>query len=270
MEGDNHPLALNAHVSTGPNSYTAAIMAVAQKVDPEKDSYYKDSPDNARFILGALSARLIAQSEANYTQYLRIAHKITDDEHDYIEGNRSPAELTGYLMWHSELESIEIARRTLPRVWNTKPFIDGPVRSDLDDAKGLGTKKRKSSALYRIKDLDLWGNPNNLFTQIDRKRVVRQHFGGNVLTIVRNSIILQNTEDLSPEVYEIITKERRRAKEDKSYSYDEPQDALGELLEPYVRTRNDSEKPSWMVPILTTYYSVKKEAIKDERLKEIA
>lgn len=245
-------------------------MAVAATVDPEKDTYYKNNPDIARFILGALSARLVSQSDANYTQYRRIFHKVPADEADYIEGNKSPAELTGYLMWHDELESIEIARRTMPRVWNTKPFIDGPVRADLDDAKALGTKKRKSPALYRIKDLDLYGNPDNLFMQVDRKRVVRQHFGGRVLTIVRNSIILQNTEELAPEIYEIMTQERRRAKENPDYDYDEHQDELGALLEPFVLTRNDSEKPSWMMPILTTYYAAKEEAVKAERLKEIS
>lgn len=273
MEGDNHPLALNAYVSTGPNSYIAAINAVHAAVDPEKDPFYTQNPDMAKFIVGALSARIFSQSGANYMQYEKIYHAVGDDEDDYVEGNKSPAELTGYLMWHDELESIEIGRRTLPRIWNTKPLVDGPIRSDLDDAKGLGTMRRKSPVVYRIKDLDLYGNPDDVFIQVDRKRVVRQHFGGRILTFVRNSIVLHNTDTKSPlpkSVYNIITKERRQAKDSPDYSYDTHQDELSAILEPYVRTRNDSEKPNWMVPILTTYYSVKKEAIKDERLKEIA
>ncbi len=250
----------------------AALQVVDAIVDPEKEDFYRDNPHLANYIINALHARIVSQSDANNIQYQGIYHKVDDDDFDYIRGNKPPSELVGYLMWHDELESIEIGRRTMPRVWNTKPFVDGPIRSDLDNAKVLATKKRKSPALYRTKNLNLNDESGKYFVQIDRKRVVRQHFGGRVLTVVRNSIVLHNSNTESPlprDVRLLIQGERERAKNDRDYDYDEHRNELGEYLEPYVLTRNDGEKPAWMIPILTTYYAVKEEALKADRLKEV-
>lgn len=273
MEGGNSPLALNAWDIHGPNSYMAALQVVDTVIDTEKNEFYRDNHQLANYIANALHARIVSQSDANNKQYQGIAHKVGEDDSEYIRGNKSPSELLGYLMWHDELESIEIGRRTMPRVWNTKPLVDGPIRSDLDEAKVLATKKRKSPALYRTKNLNLNDESGKYFVQIDRKRVVRQHFGGRILTVVRNSIVLHNGDKADPlprDVRLLIQGERQRAKNERDYDYDEHRNELGEYMEPYVLTRNDGEKPGWMIPILTTYYAVKEEALKADRLKEVS
>ena len=56
---------------------------------------------------------------------------------------------------------------------------------------------------------------------------------------------------------------------DPAYDYDQHSDELRGHLESHIAAHEQGEKPAWIVPILTTYYSVKFDAVKAERLKEI-
>lgn len=272
MEGNNHPLSLNAW-----HTFVDAIDAMRDAVRPEENPVFRGNSDLAQFTIYALRGALASQAEANHTQYLSIVDSLTDDEADYVQGSKSPSELVGYLMWHNELESIEISRRTIPGIWNTKQLVDGPVRADLDDARVLGTKKRKSQAAYRIKTFNFTDQLDRTFVMVDRKRVVRQHFGGQVLTIVRNSIIIHDAfEDekskLPENIKNFLDQERSAAGDAKKgdYNYNKHHDELVGFLEPIISNTKESSKPAWAIPAQTTYYAAKKDVVTDERLKEIA
>lgn len=276
MKGDNHPLALNAW-GANENSFSAARAAIDAAVDldaDEVDEFYVRYPYLTNFIVNALEQRITAQSNANSAQYHKIVEDVPSSETEFVEGDRSPSELVGYLLRHDALESIEIARRTHPRVWNTGSEVDSPVRGDLDGNAKIGTEKFKSPPIYRMKNLNIVDNSNTdqYFVQIDRKRTIRHHFGGTVLTIVRNSLVIHNSDKDAPlpqELRQHVSEERQRAISERKFDYDRHYDVLENYLEPHILARNEGDKPNWMVPILTTYYSVKIDAIKEERLKEI-
>lgn len=186
---------------------------------------------------------------------------------------RSPAELVSFLLWERDLESIEIGRRTHPLAWDTQEEVDFPIRSSLDQEPFLITQRAKSPPIYRIKDLNAVDTSDQSFMQIDRKRTVRRHFGGRVLTIVRNSVVLHNSDPsdrLPDEIQKLIKEERQELRSNPKYDYDRRSDELEQLLEPHMANRSSDDKPAWIVPLLTTYYSVKIDAVKSNRLKEIA
>lgn len=273
MRGDNRPLALNAWGSNE-NSFSAARAAIDTAIDPVTDEFYARNPYLTNFIVNALEQRITAQSNANSIQFHKIADDVSRSQIDYVEGNRSHAELVGYLLRHDALESIEIARRTHPREWNTGAEVDLPVRSDLDHDIRIHTEKFKSPPVYRLKNLNVvdTSDDDRYFVQIDRKRTIRHHFGGTVLTIVRNSLVLHDGDSesrLPDELRQYIKDERMKAVSDRLFDYDQHYYVLQELIEPHVLNRNDGDKPGWVVPILTTYYSVKLAAVKEPRLKEI-
>ncbi len=273
MKGDNRPLALNAW-GNNENSFSAARAAIDHAIDPETDDYYARHPYLTNFIANALEQRITAQSNANSAQYSMIAADVPPGETEFIEGHRSHAELVGYLLRHDPLESIEIARRTHPRTWDTGTEVDAPVRANLDDYAGIGTEKFKSPPVYRVKNLNVVDSTNNdrYFVQIDRKRTIRHHFGGLVLTVVRNSLVIHDNDmeaRLPNELRQYISDERNRAVSDGKFNYDQHYDMLEEYVEPHILNRNEGDKPGWVIPILTTYYSVKLSAIKEPRLREI-
>jgi hypothetical protein len=262
----NSPLALNSWVDIyGPNSYGAAIDAVKEVFDPAKDAFLGDNPALTAFMTNALYDRIAQQSQENYGQYLRIEPRLTDDHTEFTQGNKSPAELTLFLFVTQNLQSIETARRTR-RQWNVYDEVDHPVRSDLDANPLLYTKAIKSAPLYRIKNLNVADRADQYYVQIDRKRTIRQHFGGRVLTIARNSLVLHNTDKSLPrDIRILITDEREKARSG-NYDYDEHSDVLHDHLEEHMLHHHDDVGPSWATPIQTSYYAAKRQYIKAEQL----
>jgi len=267
MEANNRPLALRSWTAQR-NSYTEAVQAVG---DALHEQHSRD-PALDKFIDVTLHQRVFSQSGANWDQYRAIETTVTGDETDYVEGMRLPSELVGYLLWHENLQSIETGRRTHPYDWNVGETFDKPIRADLDSAPFLGTRRQKSPTLYRFKNLNLTDTSEQYTVQVDRKRTIRRHFGGRVLNIVRNSVVLHDTDpnDGLPEgIKALIQAERDRARSDKEYDYDDHSTELREYLEAHLSRRATAGKPSWVTPILTTYYAAKIDAVKAEELKQI-
>ncbi len=270
MEGNNRPLALNSWVDmSGSNSYLAAIEAVDAVFDKRHDPLFQQHPNLMHFIVSSLYERIASQSRENYDQYAVVEARLTGADIDYIQGNKQPAELVSFLDKVDDLPSIEIGRRTLhPGMRQINDLIDKPIRQNLDQANYLETTARKSAPLYRIKNLNVVDDSEQYYAQIDRKRVVRQHFGGQVLTVVRNSIVLHNdAKNLPAPIRDIIRTEREKARAVQKYDYDQHSEELLEHVDAHLPDRMDSGLPLWMVPILTTYYSVKSDFIVAENLK---
>lgn len=274
MERNNRPLALNSWVDmSGPNSYSAAISAIDEVMDSVKDDYLNDHPFLADFMMKGLYHRIGKQSEQNYVQYERVKPWLTEAHTDYVQGNKTPSELVLFLYVTEPLQSIEIARRT-HREWNMYEEVDYPVRSDLDDDPILYTQAIKSEPLYRIKNLNITDRTDQYYVQIDRKRTIRQHFGSKVLTIVRNSLVLHDLDGSMPnEVRRHIREEREdalgrmRHDNDSDYDYDKHSQVLQEHLEEHILNRRSEEPLTWAMPILTTYYSARRNAVKGRLLK---
>ncbi len=273
MEGNNRPLALNSWVDmSGPNSYLAAIEAVDAAFAAERDPDTGKHAPLTSFIISALCDRIASQSMENYEQYSTVRSHLTEQDKDYIQGNKRPSELVAFLESIPDLSSIEIARRTLHSSTDTAHnVIDTPVLADLDGAEELATTAHRSRPLYRIKNLNPADAVDQHYIQVDRKQVVRQHFGSHVLTIVRNSLVLHNDNHSLPhDIRKIIRDERERARTAKRYDYDRHFEDLSTHIEPVMDSASDKSMPSWLEHVLTTYYSVKSDYIVDENLKSFA
>lgn len=268
MEGNNRPLALNSWVDvSGPNSYTAAIEAVDTVFASDRDAVSGHYPSLTRFITTALYDRIASQSTENYWQFYAVRGQLAWTHEDYIYGNGRPSELVNFLESVPNLTSIEIARRTLhPSMGNPRNIIDTPVLSGLDDEEALQTMVHESAPLYRIKNLNLLDTTDQHYIQVDRKQTVRQHFGGHILTIVRNSLVVHDDAKNLPEPLRImIDDEREKARAVRRYDYDQHFDDLHSHIEPFI-TATDAQAPSWLQHVLTTYYAVKNEPIVAEPL----
>lgn len=276
MEANNRPLALNSWVDmSGPNSYTAAINAVKEELNPKKDAYLGSHLELLEFMRNAAYDRIASQSQANYNQYQLVAPKLNQLHTEYIQGDKTPSDLTLFLHATPNLQSIETARRT-SRHWNMYHEVDRPVRDDLDAHPLLFTQSIKSEPLYRIKNLNIFDATDNYFVQIDRKRTVRQHFGGKVLTIARNSLVLHNLSGLMPpEIKQYVSDQRAlaidqtRRQTNEDYNYDQHSELLRDYLEEYVLQRNSAKHPTWAIPIATGYYAAKRKYIKTKQLLSV-
>lgn len=272
MEGKNRPLALNPWDMKGLNSYVAALSAVDEILDPEVDVDLRDRPELLEFMKNSLYERIASQSQENHRQYQHVLPILTEAHDKYIQGAKSPSELTLFLYVTDRLESIETARRT-SRHWNMYTEVDRPVRDDLDSHALLYTTSLKSEPLYRVKNLNINNVNDEHFVQIDRKRTVRQHFGGAVLTIVRNSLVLHDTHGSMPNEIRRFIDEQRETALDQSrretgtdYDYDMHSDLLRDHLEEHVTHRSSNIQPSWATPISTGYYAAKREFVKTKQL----
>lgn len=268
MEANNRPLALTSFIDiNGPNSNRAAFDAVDYVFDSENELILKNNPSLIRFAKSALYGRIIDQSESNYCQYLRVEPHLTEAHTDYIQGNKSPDELTMFLYATDALQSIETGRRTEIH-WGCYPMIDRSVRHNLDSNPLLYTRSIKSKPVYRIKNLNLSENPDQYYVLVDRKRTVRQHFGGKVLTIVRNSFILHNDSDdgMPADVQRYISSQRDYARRVKDYDYNQHSELLQQSMEAHVIEKCSSAAPGWILPVMTTYYAVRRGQMKSSRL----
>ncbi len=268
MEGNNRPLALNSWVDmSGSNSYAAAIEAVGAAFASERNSETGHYTRLTSFIIAVLCDRIASQSIENYDQYQAVIPQLTTADTEFVRGNKRPAELVAFLASIDELPSIEIARRTLDAsVEDTRTIIDTPVLADLDTTPSLQTKIHESAPLYRIKNLNLSDASDQQYIQVDRKQTVREHFGGKVLTVVRNSLVLHNDDKNLPETLQtIISDERNKARTMRRYDYDQHFEALGGHIEPYLSS-TAQDRPTWLKHVLTTYYSARSEHIVAEPL----
>lgn len=276
IEGDNSPLALNSFVDmNGPNSQFEAVIAVNAIIHPEKNQLFAANPDLTQYVRDRLYGLITAQSQANWEQYERIKPHLSERHTSIVQGVRPPAELTAFLDEIEQANAIETARRTLANEWNAWAEVDQPTLENLDQAEELDTQVVKSAPLYRIKNLDPTGkNQNALFSQIDRKQTVRQHLGGHVLTVVRDSLVLYNPthqgQEMPKDIRDLIRDQREQARKLEVYPYDKHFPIFEDHLELYLQDHEPPEVPPlWAIRSLVTYYAVKRHAVKAEQLKEL-
>jgi hypothetical protein len=270
MENNTRPLALTSFIDVnGPNSNRAAFDAVDTVFDTKTNTILRNNHPLSRFAKGALYGRIVDQSESNYRQYLRVSERLTEAHTNYIQGNKSPDQLTLFLYVTDELQSIETGRRTDIH-WGCFPIIDRLVRDGLDANPLLYTQSVKSRPVYRIKNLNLTENNDQYYVLVDRKRTVRQHFGGKVLTIVRKSFVLHNDADgsMPSDIQKYIRSQRDDARRVKDYDYDQHSELLWHYMEEHVTSGSSNEKPAWIMPVMTTYYAVRREFMKANQLTD--
>lgn len=255
------PIALDCW-TPGENSYIAAQQTVIAEVDSSNlDEHLKLPAEHA------LYARIADHADDNFQHFAKLTDQLqaqgmlgdfTAEHAELVAGHATPAEFVQFLHDYPILGSIEIARRTHPGRWDTRREIDNYVRGSLDDTvSGLDTAKRKNTAHYKIKGL---GAGDSEHPTIERKRVIRSHFGGQVLTLVRNSLLIDmQSRDVPGGVREYIAQERRKLRsrnvDDSEYNYDGHSSLLKKKLDDHMIHREMGEKPTWVIPLLSTYYA---------------
>lgn len=215
-----------------------------------------------------LYARIADHADDNYTHYTELlnhlsqkGHELDDESKERVLGYGTPSDFVAFLRKYPVLGSIEIARRTHPGRWDTGLEVDAHVRADLDArSEELDTQRRKSVPHYKIKGL---GYDKNSHPMVERKRIVRTHFGGELVTVVRNSLLIDMlSQDIPADIKDFILYRRDMVKNAKQedgepaeYDYDEHSDFIKDALEPHMEHREIADKPRWAVPQLTTYYT---------------
>ncbi|RYF29315.1 MAG: hypothetical protein EOO17_01705 [Chloroflexi bacterium] len=266
---DHHPIAIDAwapsrkivddkdgtRTTLGPSSYLRAINVIEGSANRLQD--------NAMYSLAsrALMATIADQSDRNSHEY--ISSEIRERYATEIAGDSSPAAMIQMLHEHPAFGAVEIARKTHVAQWDTQSVIDTPVRDSIDSGVAQ-TRREKSDPKYKIKMFDENG------VMVERKRIIRTHYNGEIMTIIRNCLLLDYASADMP----LRLKRKMRAEHktvadrDKDYDYSEESTALRDALEAYVGMRGTSidggmqDKPEWAIPLLTTYYSTRADKLK--------
>ena len=146
---------------------------------------------------------------------------------------------------------MEIARLTHAGDWSTNEIVDVPVRKDLENAD-IDTQKLQTDSYYKINALHQYQSPEAV--AVKRKREVMSHFGGSIITVVVNTLLI-DLKDKQPE-----TRKLRKAIHDNlaqvkdQVDIDKRQGYLRTELEAHLRTREADEIPGAIIPLSTLYY----------------
>ena len=251
--GDHGPIAPDCW-QPGPHSFHNASKVIGERVKAIKNERKREMADLA--LLG----RLATHSSRNHGGFTRVQHTLDDTDRqkyqDVINGEADAPAYIRFLHAYPAQKSIEIARLIHPGDWDVRGAIDAPVRTSLADPQHeLDTQFLSRESHYKIVQ---FGDVFDMAT-VERKRVSMSHFGGNVLTVVRNSVLIDTNhapEDLKTH---ILHEKEKAAKE--NYDYDQHSDEIRLALENHMRVRVANDKPRWAIPLMTTYYSALKEEI---------
>lgn len=198
----------------------------------------------------------IADQAARNNRYGELTSLSVEDRNFYqkaMYGEAEPATMTSLLHSFPVLESVEIARLTHVDDWNVWKKIDDPVRRSLIESKDTDSEYLPDSPYYKIKMFHEDG------LMVERKRPIIQSFGGSVITVIRNNLLVDYHDPTIPApVLEYGQSEYEKLQDRKSPEYDFKNESkfLHDSLEAHVQNRAAHEKPSWVTPLLTTYYSV--------------
>jgi hypothetical protein len=244
-----HPLALNPfkpiHDIEGQkiNSFMMALRTIDYEVQKIEHDQLQE------FASRALYHITTKQAMTNYAD--------VEPSEEYMEaavGASDQPTMIRMLHEYPELASVEIARKTHVGVWNVQNIIDKPVRGAIDTVED--TERVDGKSRYKIKMFDEAG------VLIERKNDVRSHFGGKVLTVIRNCLLIDySSKDMPETLRRYLESEHDTLKSSKDnrvdYDYDLVHDQIGAELEDYVQNRSPDGKkePKFVVPLLTTYYS---------------
>lgn len=186
---------------------------------------------------------------------------LDDDEATYRlrMGLCAPNEAIHFFRQQPSIDSMEIARLTHVGDWATNDQIDSPVRRAILSDVELDSQRLGSDSYYKIRTFGHYEASPDI-AHIARKREIASHFGGSVLTIVVNNILIdlkdkqEDTRALRIALHEEARQTRGMFDRDARYGY------LRDMLEDQVRTRSFDEKPSALIPLSTIYYVTRPEA----------
>ena len=257
VKNPNAPIALDCW-APGPSSYVQARAVIQDEVSKSSLPERLRKPAEK-----ALYARIADHSNDNYyhfdelmqSQDEKLQARIAADEtfRERTLGYGTHGELVTFLRDYPLLRSIEIARLTHVNNWETRADIDDVVRADLDTMSGLETVEASDDSHYKIKGLI---QDDAHMPVVERKRIVRSHFGGSVFTVVRNSLLIDMADaGLPTKLRHSIEEQQLQVRKARDYNYDAHSKGLKKLLEDHMIERDPENKPTWAIPLLATYYS---------------
>jgi hypothetical protein len=220
-------------------------------------------------ILGTIGDQAMRNSDS-YTRLMISQDSFFDEqkikrEESIFDGSASPAEFVSFLHRNPELEAVETARLTHVGNWAVRNVIDAPVRRNLDASEEIESEPSDQLSKYKIKQFKHAYNGDGEIQRrilVERKRNVRTHFGGKVLTVVRNSLLVNYDHPSIPDDVRAIIMNADPQNNGELYEYDYNQECayLREPLEDHITNKDVASKPDWALPLITTYYSVLAEA----------
>ncbi len=234
----------------GRSSYDIALETAHEAVEVIPCDVRRDLAERA--LLATIANQAWRNNEGNITDEMR------DNYPDVIAGDAEPAEMVAMLHEYPGSGALELARTTHVGRWNVQNIIDLPVRRSLDTVPG--TKREASAPRYKIKMFDEDG------AAVERKRVVRSHYNGQLLTVLRNTMLVDyHSPEMPDELLDYMTNEHKMLLKKKTYDYNSETRTLHGFLEKYVSYRSGTQtnqeqidepnKPDWVIPLLSTYYS---------------
>lgn len=263
---DIAPLALLSWSSES-NNYMDLLSTIESECSSIDDLALRE------FSISCLRGKLAHDADSNNKHLANYLPKIgTSAEQDVFINNHTrdlggvntPYKQVAFLHDHLGIESTEIARRTHVGSWDTYENIDREVRSSLDE-NGLDTAADKDAdARYKIRqfseelDMNRLRDASSLIVGVERKRKVRSHFGGRIVTVAKNFLVLDThpvygmPEELSAHLYNL---DHIRRKTPKQFSYTASNRTVKLHLEPHIESFSSTDKPEWATPLVTTYYS---------------
>ena len=264
--GDHGPIALDS-LRPGDHSYTNALDVIDERVEVIQDLYQR------QLAHGALMSLVLRQAARNQGRFSATRLGLSDEEisqHDEVIGGHADApDYIRFLNRYPQQLAVEDARLIHPNDWDVRDFIDTPVRDSLIDASAeLDTELSTEKSHYKIAQFsDSLSEDIPLSIVVDRKRIVMSHFGGSILTVVRNSLLVDTRlapESLREHIFDEQAARARLEEERGTYDYDQHSTVIEGELEDYLRARNLADKPEGVIPLMTTYYSALKSEIQKD------
>jgi len=239
----------------GPHSFDHAREVITERVQNIRNKHKRHVAEVA--LLG----RLAAHSERNHDGFSEVQQTLDESARQkyraVIEGAAQVPDYIRFLHEYPKQRSIEVARLIHPGDWDVRESIDIPVRTMLVDPDNqLETQFLADDSRYKIVQ---FGEMFGMVT-VDRKRDAMSHFGDAILTVVRNSVLI-DTNHAPDELKDYIFQEMAASMKP-GYDYDRRSKVLQNALEDHIRVRDTGEKPRWAIPLMTTYYAALKKRSK--------
>lgn len=260
---DNHPLALDTwgiiYETQRFEAQTTDTLAIGvssfdmARLTAERAVEQIESETQRALARRALLATVTEQASRNNKGSL--SRELLGKYRNEVNGDSDPASMVKMLHEYPIIGAIEIARNTHVGEWNVQQETDQPVRRSLDtvpDTERVDSENKPPR--YKIKLFDDDG------AMVERKRVVRSHYDGKILTIIRNCMLIDyHSDEMPSKLRKYMTSEHSASRKQADYDFTKESKKLKDELENYVTFREsyeESEKPEWVIPLLTTYYSV--------------
>ncbi len=252
---DHGPLALNSW-STGAHGFSNVLPTIERRI------HSIGCESKRKLAFAALMSRTADHANRSFDNFRASGidqQTLAPSQVDVVNGDVSTHQFVQFLGQYPTLRSIEIARLIHPGDWNVRQYIDEPVRCELaDPAYELDTVALKGTLAqphYKFKQFDFDGNSHPDSAIVERKRRVSLHLGGQVMTIVRNTVLVDGNH-ISDDLRDHIRAAKHNAKDDRS-GYDTHSADLYDLLEDHMRSLDTSRKPREIIPLMSTYYTAR-------------